>query len=180
MITFYCPHCQHRMEVADNFIGKTGQCEKCERPVTVPEESESPPATSLDDLANLPDQAVSPESIGAYGKAADKRWVDPAAKEAKRQAEVAEAERQRKLAEAKVKMPEIPEDVLAKVRERRRKTMNFVLLAAGLTLLLAFLSLPAILSWTNRERPAVEVEQPQARPNAPEFGVQDDDPQGSP
>jgi len=173
MITFYCPHCQHRMEVADAFIGKTGQCEKCERPVTVPEASEPPPQTSLDDLAQQPDQSVAPESIGAYGKAADKRWVDPAAKEKARQAKEAEEARKRKLAEARIKMPEIPEEVLAKARERRRKNINYVLVALGVTLLLAFLALPLLTAWSNRERPAVEPEQPQPRPNAPAFGVRE-------
>ena len=54
-INFTCPHCQHRVRVDDKFVGESGECAVCGKPITVEPEPEdllaprtSQPATSTD------------------------------------------------------------------------------------------------------------------------------------
>ena len=165
MIEFYCPKCAKRIEVADAFAGKSGKCEGCGEPITVPSVSQPPPFTGLDNLHDLPDQAVAPERIGAYGRAADKHWEDPAAK--------AEEERKKKAAEAVVPLPEVPKEIIEIVRARRRRNMNYLILALFGALVAAFFLLPILLRTPPPKEtrpydgPASAVE----RPSAPRFGT---------
>ncbi|MBI1319234.1 MAG: hypothetical protein GC168_09855 [Candidatus Hydrogenedens sp.] len=169
MISFYCPKCGKHIEVADAYAGKSGGCEGCGERLTVPDTSQPPPYTGLDDLHNLPDQTVAPERIGAYGKAADKNWVDPAA---------TEEERKRRAAEAEVPLPEVPDEILAIVRARRRRNLNYVILAIFAALVIGFFLLPVLLQPVTPDKtkeykgPATPVE----RPGAPDFSREGEPP----
>jgi len=166
VIEFYCPKCAKRIEVADAFAGKSGACEGCGETLTVPSTSQPPPYTGLDALADLPDQTVAPERIGAYGRAADKHWEDPAAK--------AEEERKKKAAEAVIPLPEVPKEIIEIVRARRRRNLNYLILAVFGALVAAFFLLPILLRTPPPEAPkpyegpAVSVE----RPTVPAFGTE--------
>lgn len=170
MIEFYCPKCARRIEVADAFAGKSGACEGCGERLTVPSESQPPPFTGLHNLHELPDQTVAPERIGAYGRAADKHWEDPAAK--------AEEERKKKAAEAVIPLPEVPKEIIEIVRARRRRNLNYLVLAVFAAVVAAFFLLPILLRTPPPKEPepyngpAVSVD----RPGAPVFGTEGETP----
>lgn len=136
MIRFNCTHCGLRIEVDDRFAGKTGSCQQCGKPVTVPE-LEPNISTGLDSLRDAPDAV--PVEFGAYGKAADAGWVDPAA------AAAAAAEAARKNAEAEaVPLPDIPAEILAAAKARKKQNMKYVLSALLLALVALVLLLPVL------------------------------------
>ncbi len=159
MIRFNCIHCGVRIEVDDRFAGKTGNCQQCHQPVTVPE-LEPNIGTGLDSLREAPD--ITPVSIGAYGKAADAGWVDPAAKAAA-EAEAAEAARKKAEAEA-VPLPDIPAEILAAAKARKKQNMKYIMGAALLALVVIVLLLPLIVP---KKEPKPE---PAPIAPAPKFG----------
>jgi hypothetical protein len=159
MIRFNCTHCGLRIEVDDRFAGKAGSCQQCGKPVKVPE-LEPNIATGLDSLRDAPD--IAPVSIGAYGKAADAGWVDPAAKATAEEQAVAA----KKAAEPAVPLPDIPAEILAAAKERKKQNMKYIMGAALLALVIIVLLLPLLVP--EKKPPAV----PAPVTPAPQFGEQ--------
>ena len=40
-ITFKCPHCQASLQAVSDLAGKPGSCPKCNKDITVPQETET-------------------------------------------------------------------------------------------------------------------------------------------
>lgn len=164
MIEMDCPHCGHRLRIAEEHRGKLGTCRACGREIQAPAEQGA--ATAEPSFPeNLQDVGI--VDMGVYGKAADKAWVDPADQAAKTQ----ETARQ----EAPVKLPDVPEEILKKHqarRAKRNKITGLAILAIVFVLVLAVIACVLVFVLGGEKPPAtMPVEIPDnASPTSVEAG----------
>ena len=134
MIKFRCDQCHNLIEVDEKFVGKAGTCQKCGAPVVVPP-PEVPVSTGLDSLRDAA-EAPGAEHYGAYGKARDAAWKDPAL--------AVEATPKPKPEEPAVPLPDIPAEIIAAAKARKRQNMQYIIGAALITLIVLVLLFPLL------------------------------------
>jgi hypothetical protein len=136
MIEMACPHCGHQLSIPDQFAGQAGACKKCGGRIQVPAPGSAAMPASLGsgfgDLEGLGEHTHGEvEKFGAYGKAADSLWEDPALKTAARPVE-----------DAPVRLPEVPADILEKHRKNiARRNRNIAMLGGLLAVFIALVAM---------------------------------------